>query len=405
LSYVDSTPQLLIGGTIVTETEVIQDGWIMIEQGKLKDFGEKGSLPTNHSSYLITNIEHNHFIFPGFIDIHIHGAAGADVMDATEEAISTMAKVLPQEGTTSFLATTITQSDEAISKALSTAASFMKTEYNGAEVLGIHLEGPFISKTYAGAQPVEQIMHPDISLFEKWNQLAEGTIRMVTLAPEEDNGLDFVEFLNKQGIVASIGHSDATHAQVNLAVDRGLSHATHLYNAMRPIHHREPGVVGSVLLDDRIVAEIIFDHVHCAKEMVELAFKMKGSDKLQLITDAMRAKCLRDGFYDLGGQTVKLKGNEARLEDETLAGSVLKMNQAVKHANELEECNLIDLVKISSTNAAKELKVFDRKGSIAVGKDADLVILDQTFNVVRTYCRGHLVYTALRGECYGNTCN
>ncbi len=394
MSYVDNTPQLLIGGTIVTETKVIHEGWIMIEHGKIIEIGEKDTLPSKRSAHPVITIDENHYVFPGFIDVHIHGAAGADVMDATEDALSTMAKVLPSEGTTSFLATTITQSDEAISKTLTTISSFMKKEYKGAEVLGVHLEGPFINKKYAGAQPVDQIISPNLALFEKWNELAEGAIQLVTLAPEEEHGLGFVEALTKQGIIASIGHSDASHSEVKLAVEHGLSHATHLYNAMRPMHHRDPGVVGSVLLEDKIMAEIIFDQVHCVKEMVELAFKMKGSNKLQLITDAMRAKCLREGTYELGGQTVNLKGNEARLEDGTLAGSVLKMNEAVRHASELEGCELVDLAKMSSMNAAKELKVFDRKGSIDVGKDADLVILDNAFNVISTYCRGHLIYKA-----------
>lgn len=384
---------ILTGGKLVCEDHVIQDGFIVIDSGRIAMIGTKEDIPAKYSEYQVMKIQSDNLILPGFIDVHIHGVAGADVMDGTTEALATMTKSLPQEGTTSFLATTITQSEEAIAEAVSNVAAFMKEDYTGAEILGIHLEGPFINPIQAGAQPRDNVLNPSIRLFDKWQTLAEGNIRLVTFAPEENNGYEFVNYLSGSGVIPSIGHSNATYKEVRKAIQMGLTHATHLYNAMSPLHHREPGVVGAVLLHDEIMAEIIFDGIHVREEMVQLAYNSKGSRKIQLITDSIRAKCLRNGKYDLGGQEVTLKDGEARLANGTLAGSALKMNDAVRRAQRLEHCGLHDLVCISSKNAAKELGVDDRKGTLAIGKDADIVVLDSECNVQKTFCRGKLIYS------------
>ncbi|MCA0985144.1 N-acetylglucosamine-6-phosphate deacetylase [Halobacillus yeomjeoni] len=378
--------RLLLGGNIVTETEVIRDGYLIINQEKIEEIGYgQPSNPSNIDEAV--ELDKGDYIFPGFIDIHIHGAAGADTMDATPKALETMAETLPKEGTTSFLATTITDEEDRISEALKNASEFKKTDSIGAEMLGVHLEGPFINKKHAGAQPLSCIGPASVDQFKKWQETAEGLIRVVTLAPEEDQDHQLIQYLNDTGVIPSIGHSHATYEEVKQAAENGLKHATHLFNAMRPMHHREPGVVGAVFLSEDLMAEIIFDRIHVAQEMVELAYKNIGSDRMILITDSMRGKCLQNGTYDLGGQHVHLKDGEARLEDGTLAGSVLKMNEAVKNMSQLGVSPL-DLMKMSSWNAAKSLGVDDRKGSIAAGKDADLVIMDKDFNIKQTYCRG-----------------
>ncbi|MDQ0339333.1 N-acetylglucosamine-6-phosphate deacetylase [Caldalkalibacillus uzonensis] len=382
---------VISGGTIVTGEKVIHDGHVIVEGDKIAAVSDTpyGEAET---SVKVIHLNDSDFLFPGFIDVHIHGVAGADVMDGTREALQTIAQALPAEGTTSFLATTITQSDDAISQAVQNVHQYMNDPAPGAEVLGIHLEGPFISERHPGAQPKGHIVPPCVETFAKWEKLSGEKIRLVTLAPEEDEGLALVKYLKGRGVIISVGHSHATYAQVSQAVQYGLSHAAHLFNAMRPLHHREPGVVGAVFLHPDITAEIIFDHVHVKQEVVQLAYNIKGPEKMILITDAIRAKGLGDGAYDLGGQTVTVKENRALLADGTLAGSMLKMNEAVRHASRLNGCDLVDLVKLSSLNAAHKLGIAHRKGSIAPGKDADLVVLDQDFNVQQTICRGQLIY-------------
>lgn len=328
--------------------------------------------------------------FPGFIDVHIHGANGFDAMDATPEALSGLATALPKEGTTSFLATTMTQSDSGISKALKNASRFESNAMQ-ADMLGIHLEGPFISKKMPGAQPVEHIITPSWLLFQKWQELSGGRIKMVTLAPEADNGLAFIESLTADGVLASIGHSSATFDEVKFAIASGATRVTHLYNQMSPFHHRDPGVVGAALLETELRVELIADFIHSHPKAVELAFREIGARRLILITDAMRAKGLAPGTYDLGGQDVLVNGTDARLADGTLAGSILTMSQAVKNVHGLTDCSLSDLAAMTSANAAEELRLAN-KGSIAAGKDADIAILDEHFNVQMTICRGTIAY-------------
>ncbi|MGG1675985.1 N-acetylglucosamine-6-phosphate deacetylase [Neobacillus sp. NRS-1170] len=384
---------LLKGVRVYTEDRIIVNGYIKIKDKKIIEIGSTEDL-CNEEIYNVIEIPADFNAVPGFIDVHIHGVAGADTMDATKEALDTMVAALPKEGTTSFLATTMTQEGKQIENALINAGRYIKEQkFQGlAEVLGIHLEGPFVNAKRAGAQPIQHIVDPNLALFKDWQNLSNNTIKLVTLAPEQPGGLEMIRYLKDHQIVASIGHTDATYEQVGKAIEAGANHVTHLFNQMRGLHHREPGVVGAAFLRDELKAEIIVDGVHVRPEMVKLAYKEKQSEGLILITDSMRAKCLKNGMYDLGGQEVTVKDGKAVLADGTLAGSILKLGHAVKNILAYTGCSLEEAVEMVSVNPAKQLNIFEHKGSIAAGKDADIVILDDKMEVFMTFCRGTLAY-------------
>ncbi|KML41886.1 N-acetylglucosamine-6-phosphate deacetylase [Cytobacillus firmus] len=384
---------LLKGMQIYAEDQKIEEGYILLQDHKIIGIGPSTDLPAS-MGVEVMEVPSSFQAIPGLIDIHIHGVNGADVMDASVEALETMSDALPKEGTTSFLATTMTQSQAAIEKALINAGSYIqKSQPPGkAEILGIHLEGPYVNKSKAGAQPEEFIRNSSIEQFKKWNNLANKTVKIVTLAPEQPGGMEMVKYLDENGIIASIGHSDATYEEVSQAIEAGAKHVTHLFNQMRGLHHREPGVVGAALLREELTAELIADGVHVRPEMMKLAFQQKGEKELILITDAMRAKCLKNGIYDLGGQAVTVEDGKAVLQDGTLAGSILKLGNAMKNMMAFTGCSLEDAIQMASVNPAKQLNVIDRKGTLSIGKDADIVILDEQLEVAMTFCRGEIAY-------------
>ena len=334
-------------------------------------------------------------VLPAFIDTHVHGAGGADAMDGSREALSVIAETLAKEGTASFLATTMTQSPENIIRALSAVKEYMSAAPDtGAKILGVHLEGPFIAEKFKGAQPLEYVAAPDIKVFEKYNEAAGGAIKIVTMAPETEGAEDFIKYLAKNHIIASIGHTAAKYADVERAVAAGAKNVTHTYNAQSPLHHRDIGVVGSAMLIDGLQTEIIADTIHVSVPALKLLVKNKPADKVTLITDAMRAKGMPDGESELGGQKVFVKNGEARLIDGTLAGSVLRMNVAVKNMVLKAGVPFERAVDFASLNPAKELGIADKKGSIAPGKDADFTVLDGEFNVLMTIRAGKIIYRA-----------
>lgn len=370
--------------------------WIVTEKGL-----EKTSLTYDEKFVTIGKNEEGlqelpeeYVVVPGFIDEHVHGAAGSDAMDGTMEDLGKIANALASEGTTAFLATTMTQSPENITKALKAVKAYRElSPESGAEILGVHLEGPFISKDFVGAQPIEYVAKPSVEVFKKYQDASGDCVRIVTLAPEVEGSTELIKYLVSQNIVASIGHTNATYADVKKAVEAGATNLTHTYNAMKPLHHREVGTVGSGFLFDELNCECICDGIHVSGPAIQLLHKNKPADKMTLITDAMRAKHMPDGVSELGGQVVIVKNGEARLENGTLAGSVLKMNNAVKNVMKFLNLPLEEVVKLASQNPAKNLGVLDQMGSIKEGKRADFVILDKDLNVVQTVRNGKVIYT------------
>lgn len=370
---------------ILTPSGIVQ-GNLVISEGKIKSI-------SHGEEFSGISFDDDVIIVPGFVDEHIHGVNNCDAMDGSQESLRVMTAALPKEGTTSFLATTMTQSVENITKALEAVRVYCEEENQaGAEIIGVHLEGPFLNPAACGAQPLEYIVNPDIEQFKKYQEASGDRIKFVTVAPEQDGGLPFVRYLKDHGVIPSIGHTKATYDDAVKAIEAGASSVTHCYNAMTGLHHREPGVVGAVLLHDELQAELIADGVHVHPKAMEVLYRSKGAEKITLVTDSLRAKGLPDGTYDLGGQDVSVKNGEARLPNGSLAGSTLKMHNGVKNMIEMLEVSIEEAVQMASTNPAKKLGVFDRKGSIEVGKDADLVVLNSNYEVLMTICRGKIAY-------------
>lgn len=361
---------------------------VAIEDGKIAEIGN------NLSVEEIAKFDDSAVIVPGFIDEHIHGADGADAMDGSVEALSKIANAVVKEGTTCFLATTMTQSPENITKALTAVNDYINlNKESGAEILGAHLEGPFISPKHVGAQPPQYVVAPSVEVFEKYVKASGNHIKIVSFAPEVDGAKELAGYCKKNGIVASIGHTSAKYSEANESVKFGMSSVTHTYNAQTGLHHRDAGVVGTALLNDELNCEIICDTIHVSVPAIKLVIKNKPHDKVTLITDSMRAKHLPDGESELGGQLVIVKNGEARLVDGTLAGSVLKMNDAIKNVVTKVEIPFTDVIDFATVNPAKNLGVYDKKGSIKVGKDADFAVLDKdTFKVLMTIRNGIVVY-------------
>ncbi|HIP29339.1 MAG TPA: N-acetylglucosamine-6-phosphate deacetylase [Sulfurospirillum arcachonense] len=325
------------------------------------------------------------YLSAGFIDIHIHGSAGFDVMDATKEALTAISKSILQTGTTSFLATTMTMSKEAIQKALTVVQNHKHSD--GAKVLGVHLEGPFINETKHGAQNPAFIQKPSFELIEPYMDI----VKMVTLAPEVEGGEAFIKHLKEHypNVLLSIGHSDASYEVTKESFSWGVSHVTHIFNAMNPLHHREPGIVGAVLESKQVSCEIIADMIHVHPMFFYILYKLK-KEQLVLVTDAMRAGCMQCGEYDLGGQKVVVKEGEARLEDGTLAGSVLKLNEALKNFHEHTDITLPELIATVTSIPARKLGL--ELGALEEDYVADFVLFDEEFEVIETFVDGEKVY-------------
>ena len=329
------------------------------------------------------------YVSPGLIDIHIHGYLGADTMDGTPEAIKTIANGIVKNGVTAWCPTTMTVSMEEITKTLGVVRE-LKTQsksWDGAEILGVHLEGPFINPQKKGAQPLEYILPLDSEFIIKNSDI----IVKATVAPElYNNTAEIKKICEKCDTKISIGHTTATFEETLKAIDAGATQITHTFNAQSGLNHRNPGVVGAALLSD-VYTELICDTFHIHKSLFSLVAKLKG-DKLVLITDCTEAGGMPDGEYTLGNQKFQLRGITCLLDDGTIAGSVLKLNQAVKNVRDNTDLPLYEIVKAATLNPAKAINRDDRKGSLEKGKDADIIITDNDFNVLKTIIGGEVKY-------------
>jgi N-acetylglucosamine-6-phosphate deacetylase len=330
-----------------------------------------------------------HIVAPGFIDIHVHGGAGSDTMDATPEAYATMSAFFAKFGVTGWLATTCTAGDEATSKAVQAAVSASKTDLPGSALLGLHLEGPYLNAKWCGAQDAATIRPANPAEYEAW--LASGVVKLITLAPEvAPTNAALLEEAHGRGIAVALGHTDCTHDQAKTFFGRGANQTTHTYNAMRGLHHREPGLVGAAMTSD-VFCQLIADNIHVHPSAMQVLYACKGADRLALITDAQRAAGMPDGVYMLGNQKATVKNGQARLANGTLAGSVLTMDVAVRNLIAATHCRPHSALMMASATPAHAIGMADRKGKISLGYDADLVILGEDLRVIQTIVGGRLV--------------
>ena len=332
------------------------------------------------------------YLLPGFIDMHVHGGYGSDFMDANADAYDTISRFHASHGTTGMLATTMTAPQSDIEAVLSSVADYQARAMPYAQLLGVHLEGPFISPSWPGAQNPDYIVSPQINWLKQWELQYPGLIRQMTLAPETEAAGEMITWLSAKGIIAAAGHTDAAYEQITHAVGLGLTQAVHAYNAMTPLHHRKPGTAGAVLTEDAICAELIADGHHVHPAAIRLLVRAKPAEQLVLITDAMSAAGLGDGSYELGGLAVDVQDGVARLhEGGSLAGSTLTMIEAVRFMLKHTELTLPEVTRLASLNPARRLGIEGYTGSIADGKQADLVWCDEHLNVRQTWIKGKSV--------------
>ena len=326
---------------------------------------------------------------PAFLDIHIHGAAGHDVMEATPEALNTMGRFLASRGTGSFLATTVTAPLDATLRALSGLAKLIALPRKDSEArpLGIHLEGPFLSHAKRGVHPPEYLLEPSISTFDKLFEAAEGHVRLITLAPELPGAAELAAHATKRGVRVSLGHSNATAAETRAAIATGATSATHTFNAMRPLDHREPGILGTVLTDDTVFAELICDGIHSTPEMAKLWWRAKGPERAILVTDAMSATGMPDGEYQLGGFTVQVAQGRAT-NNGVLAGSVLTLDRALVNCVAFTGAAVEKALRLLTANPATLIGAGDQAGSIAAGRPANMVVLSPNAKLLATFLNG-----------------
>jgi len=375
-------------GKVITPLEAFEQADLLIEDGRLLAVGP-GAAAGGADEVIDAG---DYIVAPGFVDIHVHGSAGHDAMDGTRQAIEGMAKYFASRGVTSFCPTTLTGPADQIMAAIRAVHQCQQHPAQGAQPLGVHLEGPYIDAAKKGAQPDQYVRVAAAAEYQEFFSL--GNIRLVSLAPEIEENRPLITYARTRGAAVAVGHSSATYEQVAEAVNLGVNQSTHTFNQMEGIHHRRPGTVGAALMLDEIYAQCIADGVHLHPAIVNMLVRLKGPAKTVLITDAIRGAGMPDGEYELGGQPIVVKQGAVRLPDGTLAGSCLTMDQGVRNLAAFTGRPLPDCLQMATLTPARAIGLSDRKGSLEPGKDADIVLLTPDLEVAATLLLGKLIYRA-----------
>ena len=371
---------------LFTEERIVNDTWIQVCNGRISGFGGSprgGDEVINVGDCLVV---------PGFIDIHIHGSGGCDVMDASFDSMNTLSKIIAANGVTGFLGTTVTSSWSDTLSAFKNIKYCCQATLDGAELLGGYSEGLFFSGCFKGAHAAEYFLTPTRERLDAIIDAAGGTLRSLAIAPEVEGGIDAIRYLSSLGIKVMVGHTGASYEQCITAFKAGAVGAVHIFNQMLGLHHRQPGTVGAVLQNRDIVAELIADGVHVDPVIMELVYRLKGSSKIALVTDCMRAGGLSDGKYELGPLTVIVNNGIARTQAGVLAGSTLSLNKAVAVMIKKVGIDPLDAVHMASLTPATLLGLETDIGSIKVNKRANLAILDNDYNVIMTFVDGKIIH-------------
>jgi N-acetylglucosamine-6-phosphate deacetylase len=379
-------------GTLIKNIQLTNEpfnsGALIIEGGKIKEIIKGGSKePKNIGTLEIIDGKGN-LLIPGMIDVHIHGARGFDMMDGTVESVEEVSRSCASAGCTSFLATSVTSSLERLLGMIEAVKKVIGKE-PGAKIAGMHLEGPYLHPKRKGMQNEAYLRHPDIAEMQKILEVGGNLIKMVTIAPELPGGFELISFLKEKGIIVAIAHSEANYDQAKNAFSLGASHITHCFNAMRPIHHRDPGLIVAAFEDEKVSLQAIVDDVHLHPAIVRLMYRIKGPEKMVLVTDAMQAMGMGDGKYNFGGHEVEVKNGVATLNDGTLASSTVTMNEALEKT---VNCGipLAEAVKMATKTPADILGLAS-KGRVSEGADADLVLINENFQVFWTMIEGKII--------------
>lgn len=370
---------VIINGKVILE-DSIKELNVFFENGKITEVSNR--VPTDETVIDAKGL----YVAPGMIDVHTHGRNGSDTMYATFKDLNNISVSELKTGVTSFLPTTMTMPSVDIKKAIA-AGYDNKDKVEGAKILGMHLEGPFFSVKYKGAQPEECMIAPTVENYLSFAGDHPDFVKKISLAPEIKGAVDLIKYLREQNVVVSMGHTDATYEEAVKAIEAGATSGTHTYNAMTPLKHREPGVVGAVMLHDEVYAELILDGIHVSFPAAKILSKMKGADKLILITDSLEAAMLPDGTYELGNQKVYVKNGQARLKSGNLAGSTANLNQCVRNAYKHLDLPLYEAIGYATKNPADHLGLKDY-GRIKEGCVADMILIDDEIDIKRVILNG-----------------